>query len=81
MADFVKGSRRTKTQAILLHVHTLRMQAHWGKKAKLEPWPQTPADWRQTAYGAPWDTNVLMAIWHLELATKITDEIADKFRS
>lgn len=72
MADFVAISKDPEAQAELMRVHTLRMQAHWGKNAKLTPWPHTPADWRQTAYGAPWDTNVLMAIWHRDLAIQIS---------
>ena len=61
-------------QERLERVHTLRMQAHWGKNADLSPWPQTDAEWRQTPHGAPWDTNVEMAKFHLKLAQRIKDE-------
>ena len=61
-------------QERLARVHALRMQAHWGKNAKLLPWPQTDAEWRQTPHGAPWDTNVEMARFHLRLAQNIKDE-------
>ena len=64
----------TEDQEKLYAVHTLRMQAHWGKNAKLTPWPETPAEWRQTDHGAPWDTNTIMARFHLKLAQKIKDE-------
>ena len=57
----------------LRRVHELRWRAHWGKKYPVEqqPWPQTPADWRQTPHGAPWDSNVEMAQWHLDFARKL----------
>lgn len=58
----------------LRRVHELRVRAHWGKNASLDPWPQSDADWRQTAHGAPWDTNVHMARFHLKLAQQIKDE-------
>lgn len=73
MADFRAISEDPKEQVILLTIHTLRMQAHWGKRAELGPWPQNPEEWRQTAYGAPWDTNVHMAIWHRQLAKTILE--------
>jgi len=57
----------------LTKVHELRMQAHWGKNANLGPWPEEDREWRQTPYGAPWDTNVYMAEWTLALAQKIYD--------
>lgn len=56
-------------------VHLARLTAHWGAKyAEQAPWPQTDKDWRQTSYGAPWDSNVYMAEWHLKLATKLKQE-------
>ena len=60
----------------LRRVHDLRMKAHWGKNydTSRDPWPQSDADWRQTPHGAPWDTNVHMAEWHIELARKIISE-------
>jgi hypothetical protein len=61
----------------LLHrIHVLRWQEHWGKNydAAQQPWPRSDADWRQTPHGAPWDSNVLMAEWHLSFARKLIDE-------
>ncbi len=63
----------TEEQAKLTSVHELRMKAHWGKNASLLPWPQTEAEWRQTPHGAPWDTNVEMAKFHLKLAQNLQD--------
>lgn len=60
----------------LRRIHELRLQSHWGAKADVStsPWPQTDADWRQTPHGAPWDTNVEMAKWHLAFARKLQAE-------
>ncbi len=60
----------------LRRAHELRMRAHWGKRydASADPWPQTEADWRQTGHGAPWDTNVHMAQWHIDLARQLVAE-------
>ena len=63
----------TEDQNKLLAVHTLRMKAHWGKNVNLAPWPETDADWRRTPHGAPWDTNVEMAKFHLKLAQSLLD--------
>jgi hypothetical protein len=54
----------------LRQVHVLRMRAHWGKRYDVDrsPWPSTDAEWRQTEHGAPWDSNVHMAQWHLDFA-------------
>jgi hypothetical protein len=60
--------------ARLKRVHELRMQAHWGNKADTSKWPQTEAEQRQTDHGAPWDTNVIMAEWHLVLAKRLKKE-------
>lgn len=64
----------------LKEVHFLRMAAHWGKKWAQENafcdgrWPATDKEWRQTDHGAPWDTNVEMAKFHLTLAQQIKDK-------
>ena len=60
----------------LRRVHDLRMQAHWGKNydTSQDAWPLSEADWRQTPHGAPWDTNVRMAEWHLAFAKKLQTE-------
>lgn len=59
----------------LFAVHCARMRAHWGKNYDVQKnWPQTEAEWRQAPHGAPWDTNVHMASWHLNLAQQIKDE-------
>lgn len=60
----------------LHRVHELRLKAHWGKKydTSLSAWPKTPAEWRQTMHGAPWDSNVNMAQWHLDFARKLQAE-------
>jgi len=63
----------TDERETLRQIHELRMKAHWGKNAKLTPWPQNDAEWRQTPHGAPWDTNVEMARFHLKLAQSIKD--------
>lgn len=57
----------------LLRVHELRMKAHWGHVPNT-PWPRTDADWRQTPHGAPWDSNVHMAGWHLKFARQLQKE-------
>jgi hypothetical protein len=61
----------------LAQVHKARMKAHWGKG--YDPfapgrWPSTEAEWRQTDHGAPWDSNVIMAKWHLALARQLQAE-------
>lgn len=71
MFDLNQVGKSPAMQKLLYEVHKLRMQAHWGKNAELGPWPQTEAEWRQTSHGAPWDTNVHMAIWHYKLAGEI----------
>lgn len=60
----------------LRRIHELRMQAHCGKgrDASRDPWPQTEADWRQTPHGAPWDSSVTMAQWHLDFARSLQAE-------
>jgi hypothetical protein len=60
----------------LFRIHELRWKSHWGKKydISLQPWPKTDADWRQTDHGAPWDSNVMMAKWHLEFARTLFKE-------
>ena len=69
------------TREQLARVHYLRMKAHFGaawaeKNALCEgQWPQDEKDWRQTDHGAPWDTNVRMARWHLRLAHAIAAEV------
>ncbi len=61
-------------EATLHAVHLLRCEAHQGMMVRqVDNWPQTPAEWRQTPHGAPWDANVHMAEWHLKLATKIKE--------
>lgn len=58
----------------LLHcVHCARYRAHYGASVDLSrfPWPTSDADWRKTPHGAPWDTNVEMARWHLALAKQM----------
>lgn len=65
-------------QEELAEVHRLRMAAHWGKSydAFAEGrWPRTPAEWRQTPHGAPWDSNVEMARFHLKLAKAIHERL------
>lgn len=66
----------TDSPETLRRVHDLRMKSHFGKKhdTSSDPWPVTPADWRQTPHGAPWDTNVNMAQWHLDFARKLQSE-------
>lgn len=66
----------TEDRAILYRVHCARYRAHWGEGFDVAslPWPKTPKEWRQTDHGAPWDTNVEMARWHLKLATQLRDE-------
>jgi hypothetical protein len=52
------------------------MREHWGKSFDaFAPgrWPQNDREWRQTDHGAPWDSNVHLARWHLGLARKIQD--------
>jgi hypothetical protein len=63
-------------RTMLRTVHDLRMKAHWGQRYDTgnDAWPQTEADWRQTGHGAPWDTNVRMAQWHLDFARKLQSE-------
>jgi hypothetical protein len=61
----------------LAKVHARRMRAHFGKN--YDPflpgrWPQDDKEWRQTPHGAPWDTNVEMAKWHLDLAQDLKNE-------
>ena len=60
----------------LLKIHILRWKTHWGKNYNidLQPWPKTDADWRQTTHGAPWDSNVMMALWHRDFAWKLQQE-------
>lgn len=64
----------------LAQVHYQRMVAHWGKKWASENafaagrWPQNKQEWNQTGHGAPWDSNVHMAEWHLGLAKKLAAE-------
>jgi len=60
----------------LQRIHTLRHQAHWGEKYDVSalPWPTNDAEWRQTPHGAPWDSNVNMAEWHLNFARKLQSE-------
>lgn len=60
----------------LYRIHELRWKKHWGDSFDVttKPWPKTEADWRQTPHGAPWDTNVEMAKWHLEFARKLQEE-------
>lgn len=64
-------------RATLTRAHQLRMESHWGKRFDaLAPgrWPSTDAEWRQTDHGAPWDSNVAMARWHLRLARTMQAE-------
>lgn len=70
------GQETEEERFRLTRIHVLRMQAHWGKGYDLSqtPWPQTIQEWRQTPYGAPWDTNVHMARWHYQLALQIQAE-------
>lgn len=58
---------------LLYEIHVRRIRAHWGKKYDVtrQPWPKTDAEWRQTPHGAPWDTNVDMAKWHLNFANEL----------
>lgn len=58
----------------LRRVHELRRETHWGSNAPPSPWPQTDAEWRQTPHGAPWDSNVNMAQWHLDFARNLQAE-------
>jgi hypothetical protein len=58
----------------LHRIHELRMKAHWGDRYDVTPWPQTDAEWRQTPHGAPWDSAVNMAQWHLDFARKLQAE-------
>lgn len=60
----------------LRRIHELRMKAHgWPQDLiAAAPWPKTDAEWRQTDHGAPWDTNVQMAKWHLAFARKLIKE-------
>lgn len=60
----------------LYAIHCARWRAHWSPKHLVteRPWPQSDADWRQTGHGAPWDSNVLMAQWHLDFARKLHKE-------
>lgn len=59
----------------LRQVHEMRLRDNWGKGYNVDaaPWPKTEAEWRQTPHGAPWDTNVHMAQWHLDFARKLRD--------
>ena len=71
-----------QNQELLGRVHYLRMKAHYGKKWAEENafaddrWPKSRAEWEQTGHGAPWDTNVHMAEFHLKLALEIAREVA-----
>lgn len=53
---------------LLYKVHVARLKAHGFNADSIErsPWPKTDKEWRQTDHGAPWDTNVIMARWHLK---------------
>jgi len=63
----------------LSRIHYLRMRALWGEKWAVQNaftggrWPQSEADWRKTPHGAPWDNNVEMAKFHLQLAKEIAN--------
>lgn len=60
----------------LAEVHRIRMKAHWGAGFDaFAPgrWPSCEKEWRQTPHGAPWDTNVEMAKFHLLVAQQIKD--------
>jgi hypothetical protein len=63
-------------KARLYAIHCARKRATWGKKYDVsrDPWPQTDAEWRQTPHGAPWDTNVEMALFTLELGRTLLKE-------
>lgn len=65
-----------RERVVLFQIHALRYQAHWGPNVDLArfPWPKSEGEWRQTPHGAPWDANVMMAIWHRDLAQKIVDQ-------
>jgi hypothetical protein len=60
----------------LLAIHEARLRAHWGKKYDVSkaPWPKSDADWRQVGHGAPFDTNVIMARWHLDFVRTLQKE-------
>lgn len=60
----------------LYRIHELRLKSHWGERYDVsrEAWPETDADWRQTPHGAPWDSNVNMAEWHLKFARRLQAE-------
>ena len=63
----------------LLHrIHVARLKAHGWSDAVIagSPWPRNEADWRQTAHGAPWDSNVYMARWHLAFHATMQELLA-----
>ena len=65
---------------ILSRIHYLRMVDHFGSNwaernaFTNDRWPSSDADWRQTPHGAPWDSNVMMANWHINFAEKLQSE-------
>jgi len=67
-----------ETREVLFKVHKIKMAAHWGHKYAEQNahknWPSTDKEWRQTSHGAPWDTNVEMAKFHLALAKDLQKE-------
>ena len=60
----------------LYKIHFWRHKEHWGRSYDVSqaPWPKTDKEWRQTPYGAPWDSNVHMAEWHLRFARLLCKE-------
>lgn len=63
-------------KAHLHEIHVLRLKAHGHSADAISraPWPKDDKEWRQTEHGAPWDSNVNMARWHLRVGRLLRDK-------
>jgi hypothetical protein len=54
--------------------HVIRYSLLWGKNGHIgRPFPKTDEDWRKTPHGAPWDSNVQMAEYAIDLGKKLKE--------